>query len=60
MAANDSTLLRYAMITSVQKLAGDKMKYNRFPKNTETQQENTKENTVTVTNSQRAANSNIY
>ena len=27
------------MIISVQKLAGDKIKYNRLPKNTKTQQE---------------------
>ena len=45
MTDNDSALLRYAMIISVQKLASDKFKYNRLPKNTETQQENTKENT---------------
>ena len=49
MTANDSVLLRYAMIISVQKLAGDKIKYSRFPKNRETQQENTKENTKKTT-----------
>ena len=49
MTANDSVLLRYAMIISVQKLAGDKIKYSRFPKNRETQQENTKENTRKTT-----------
>ena len=38
MTANDSALLCNAMIISVQKLAGDKIKYNRLPKNTETQQ----------------------
>ena len=49
MTANDSVLLRYAMIISVQKLADDKVKYNRFPKNTETQQEDTKENSKKTT-----------
>ena len=32
MKANNSALLRYAMIISVQKLAGDKVKYNRLRK----------------------------
>ena len=49
MTANDSALLRYAMTISVQNLAGDKIKYNRLPKNTETQQENTKENSKKTT-----------
>ena len=50
MTANGSALLRYAMIISVQKnYAGDKIKYSRIPKNTETQQENTKENTKKTT-----------
>ena len=48
MTANGSALLRYAMIISVQKLTGDKIKYSRIPKNTETQ-ENTKENTKNTT-----------
>ena len=46
MTANGSALLRYAMIISVQKTdTGDKIKFSRIPKNTEIQQENTKENT---------------
>ena len=49
MTANDSALLRHAMTISVQNLAGDKIKYNRLPKNTETQQENTTENTKKTT-----------
>ena len=49
MTANDSTLLCNAMIISVQKLPGDKIKYNRLPKNTETQQESTKENAKKTT-----------
>ena len=49
MTANDSPLLLYAMIISVQTLAGEKIKYNRLPKNTDTQQENTKENTKKTT-----------
>ena len=36
MTATDSALLRYAMIISVQKLAGENIKYNRLPKNTVT------------------------
>ena len=42
MTANGSALLRYAMIISVQKLTGDKIKYSWILKNTVTQQENTK------------------
>ena len=38
MTANNAAFLRYFMIISVQKLEGDKIKYNRLP----TQQENTK------------------
>ena len=49
MTANDSALLRYAMIIYVQKLASDKIKYNKLPKNTETQQANTKKNTKKTT-----------
>ena len=43
-------LFFFAMIISVQKLAGDKIKYNRLPKNTEIQQENTKDNTKKTAN----------
>ena len=50
MTANGSALLRYAMIISVQKTdTGDKIKFSRIPKNTEIQQENTKENTKKTT-----------
>ena len=49
MTANGSALLRYAMIISVQKLVGDKIKYSRLPKDTEKQKENTKENTKKTT-----------
>ena len=45
MTANDSAFFRYAMIIYVQKLARDKIKNSRLPKNTEKQQENTKKNT---------------
>ena len=43
MTANESVILRYAMITPVQKPAGDEIKYNKLPNNTETQHENAKE-----------------
>ena len=43
-------LFFFVMIISVQKLAGDKIKYSRLPKNTETQQENAKENTKKTAN----------
>ena len=49
MTTNGSALCRCAMIISIQKLTGDKTKFSRLPKNTETQQENTKENTKTTT-----------
>ena len=50
MTANGSALLCYTMIISIQKTdAGDKIKYSRIPKNTETQQKNTKENTKKTT-----------
>ena len=44
--ANCSALLRYAKIISAatKNDTGDKIKYSRISKNTETQQENTKEN----------------
>ena len=48
MTANGSALLGYAVIISVQKLT-QVIKYGRIPKNTETQQENTKENTKKTT-----------
>ena len=43
MTANGSALLRTKTYT------GDKIKHSRIPKNTETQQENTKENTKKTT-----------
>ena len=49
-AANDSGLFRYAVIISD---TGDKIKYGRFPKNIETQQQNTKENTKKTTEMNR-------
>ena len=49
MTANGSALLRYAMIISVQKLTGDKIKYSWILKNTVTQQENTKQNAKETT-----------
>ena len=45
MTANGFALLRNAIIISVQKLTRGKIKYSRIPKNTETQQENTKKTT---------------
>ena len=49
MTANGFALLRNAIIISVQKLTRGKIKYSRIPKNTETQQENAKENTKKTT-----------
>ena len=50
MTAIGTAVLRYAMIISIQKTdTGDIIKYRRIPKNTETQQENTKENTKKTT-----------
>ena len=46
MKANGPALLLFAMITSD---TGDKIKYSRIPKDTKTQQENTKENTKKTT-----------
>ena len=46
LTANGCALLCYAMIISD---TSDKIKYSRIPKNTETQQENTKENTKKTT-----------
>ena len=48
MTANGSALLGYAVIISVKKLT-QVIKYGRIPKNTETQQENTKQNTKKTT-----------
>ena len=52
MAANGSALLCYAMTKKVfctKSYTGDKIKYSRIPKNTQTQQENTKYNTKKTT-----------
>ena len=49
-ATNGSALFRYAKIISD---TCDKIKYGRFPKNIETQQQNTKENTKKTTEMNR-------
>ena len=45
MTANGSALLCYAMTFCTKTDTGDEIKYSRIPKNTETQQENTKQDT---------------
>ena len=50
MRVNGCALLHYTMDNFCTKTGtGDKIKYSRIPKNTETQQENTKENTKKTT-----------
>ena len=49
MAANGSALFRYARIIFVPKLTQVIKSNSRIPKNTEIQQENTKENTKRTT-----------
>ena len=44
MTANGSALVRYADNFCIKTDTGDKIKYSRIPKNTEIQQEDTKEN----------------
>ena len=48
MTGNDSSSLCYDNFCTKAD-AGDRIKYSRIPKNTETQQENTKENTEKTT-----------
>ena len=51
MTTNGSALLCYAMILLryAKTDTGNKIKYNRIPKNTETQRESTKQNTKKTT-----------
>ena len=49
MTANGSALLRYADNFCTKTDTGDKIIYSRIPKNTETEQENTNENTKKTT-----------